>query len=346
MAAGDGQGATVGTAVAVPPAVIARDRFGNPVPGVGVVFAVASGDGSLTGTNPVTTNGDGIAAIGGWTLGALTGANSLTATSTGLVGSPLTFTATGTSANALWPNEPARFTALADQAWTAWDTWLVDPQNGYMSLVANQDGPLSSPSAIQWRYPQGLVGGGDPPGGAGSARFDLPADRRTKELYAGLWFKVSADFQGHTSGVQKLYYLSAHGTTRNDLWLEVGGTGSGPLGVRIAGQFDGLDPINIQPNQTDGLPDPHAGEIPVVISRGVWHQYELYIKLPPTSGGNGMLRVWMDGVLAINRTDVSMSFDANNGWVQFRQDPIWGGVDDTKAHEDFLWYDHTYISAP
>ena len=98
--------------------------------------------------------------------------------------------------------------------------------------------------------------------------------------------------------------------------------------------------------QTDGLPDPHAGEIPVVISRGVWHQYELYIKLPPTSGGNGMLRVWMDGVLAINRTDVSMSFDANNGWVQFRQDPIWGGVDDTKAHEDFLWYDHTYISAP
>src|SRR2546427_3825669 len=37
------------------------------------------------------------------------------------------------------PNEPARFTALADQAWTAWDTWLVDPQNGYMSLVRSEE---------------------------------------------------------------------------------------------------------------------------------------------------------------------------------------------------------------
>src|SRR2546427_11227068 len=87
------------------------------------------------------------------------------------------------------PNEPARFTALADQAWTAWDTWLVDPQNGYMSLVANQEGPLSSPSAIQWRYPPGLVGGGYPPGGAGSARCDLAAARPTQELVAGLWLK-------------------------------------------------------------------------------------------------------------------------------------------------------------
>src|SRR5205085_735641 len=41
--AGDGQSARVGTAVAVPPSVIVRDQFGNPVAGVGVTFAIGTG---------------------------------------------------------------------------------------------------------------------------------------------------------------------------------------------------------------------------------------------------------------------------------------------------------------
>src|SRR2546430_7399824 len=48
---------------------------------------------------------------------------------------------------------------------------------------------------------------------------------------------------------------------------------------------------------------------------GVWHRYELYVELPAVSGGTGALRVWIDGVRAISRTDLPMSFDANNGWV-------------------------------
>ena len=94
--AGDAQHATVGTAVAVSPAVIAQDQFGNPVPGISVSFAVGSGGGSLTGGG-TTTNGSGVATVGSWTLGTAAGANTLTATSVGLAGSPLTFTATGTA---------------------------------------------------------------------------------------------------------------------------------------------------------------------------------------------------------------------------------------------------------
>src|SRR2546422_6848144 len=43
--AGDGQSATTGTAVASPPSVIVRDASNNPVQGVGVTFAPASGGG-------------------------------------------------------------------------------------------------------------------------------------------------------------------------------------------------------------------------------------------------------------------------------------------------------------
>jgi adhesin/invasin len=90
--AGNNQSATAGSAVAAAPSVIVRDANGNPVPGVTVSFAVASGGGSLTGAAPVT-GANGIATVGNWTLGTTAGTNTLTATVSGLA--PVTFTATG-----------------------------------------------------------------------------------------------------------------------------------------------------------------------------------------------------------------------------------------------------------
>ncbi len=95
LQAGDGQSATVGSAVPVDPSVKVTDAGGNPVPNVGVTFAVASGGGSLTGWN-AKTDAAGVATVGTWKLGTAAGANTLTATSAGLTGSPVVFTATGT----------------------------------------------------------------------------------------------------------------------------------------------------------------------------------------------------------------------------------------------------------
>jgi VCBS repeat-containing protein len=103
--AGDNQTATAGTAVAVPPTVRVFDINDNPVAGVPVTFAVATGGGSVAPVTPVSTNADGIAAPSSWTLGPVAGPNSLTATVGGasVSGSPLTFQATGVvgSANRL-----------------------------------------------------------------------------------------------------------------------------------------------------------------------------------------------------------------------------------------------------
>src|SRR5207247_7186050 len=71
-----------------------------PVAGVAVTFAVASGGGSVSPRSPVTTNASGIAAVTSWTRGTRGGLNTLTATATGLAGSPVTFTATGTAGGA------------------------------------------------------------------------------------------------------------------------------------------------------------------------------------------------------------------------------------------------------
>jgi adhesin/invasin len=92
---GNGQSGTVNTQIAIPPSVVVRDTFGNAVSGTAVTFAVFSGGGTITGSNP-SSNGSGVAQVGTWTLGTTSGSNTLTATASGLVGSPVTFTATGT----------------------------------------------------------------------------------------------------------------------------------------------------------------------------------------------------------------------------------------------------------
>lgn len=93
-AAGDGQTAAVGTAVAVAPAVLARDAFTDPLPGFSVGFAVASGGGSVTG-GAALTDSDGVATVGSWVLGGVPGVNTLAATGTGPSGDPQVFAAIG-----------------------------------------------------------------------------------------------------------------------------------------------------------------------------------------------------------------------------------------------------------
>lgn len=98
-AAGKNQTALAGSAVAIAPAAQVTDQYGNPIAGVTVSFAVTGGGGTII--NPSQTTGtNGIATSGTWTLGTTAGPNTLTATSAGLAGSPVTFTALGVTGSA------------------------------------------------------------------------------------------------------------------------------------------------------------------------------------------------------------------------------------------------------
>ncbi|MGD9522558.1 MAG: Ig-like domain-containing protein [Gemmatimonadales bacterium] len=90
---GSGLSALVGQPVGTNPVVRVRDAFGNPVPGSSVTWQVVAGGGSITGSATTTTNAEGRATVGGWTLGPAQGVNSLQArTSNGIVA---TISATG-----------------------------------------------------------------------------------------------------------------------------------------------------------------------------------------------------------------------------------------------------------
>lgn len=91
ITAGNGQTAAAGTAVATAPTVRVLDQDGAPIEGLTVTFAVGNGGGTITGPTP-ETNSTGHASVGSWTLGAASGANTLTASVTGLPA--VTFNAT------------------------------------------------------------------------------------------------------------------------------------------------------------------------------------------------------------------------------------------------------------
>lgn len=94
--AGDGQTAAVGEAAPVAPSVRITNQNQTPVPNIAVTFTVASGGGQITGGS-TTTNANGVATVGGWTMGTAPGPNTLTASATGVNGSPVTFAATATA---------------------------------------------------------------------------------------------------------------------------------------------------------------------------------------------------------------------------------------------------------
>ena len=99
--------ATVGTALQTPPAVLVSDQYANPVPGALVTFAVHSGGGTASGLS-ITTAANGVAAVGGWTLGIRSGPQTLSASVGGLP--PLVVTANAVAG----PTEVLRLIAGSD----------------------------------------------------------------------------------------------------------------------------------------------------------------------------------------------------------------------------------------
>lgn len=109
VAAGDGQDAPAGSAVAIAPTVMVRDEAGNGVAGVNVTFTVVEGGGSVT-PSTVTTAADGRAWPAMWTLGGAPGANVLRATTAALTSAAVEFHAEGVPG----PVDGSRSTVAAD----------------------------------------------------------------------------------------------------------------------------------------------------------------------------------------------------------------------------------------
>jgi adhesin/invasin len=160
--AGDLQSATVGTAVAIAPSVVVKDAGGNPVPNAPVVFAVASGGGVATGLT-TTTNAQGIATVGSWTLGGSVGANTLTAT-TGALSTTFSASAVAGTGSVLAigpspsPTTPSGVPFVRQPAVQLWDANHNNVQTAGVVITASvTSGTATLTNATATTGPTGLA---------------------------------------------------------------------------------------------------------------------------------------------------------------------------------------------
>ncbi|HSL20199.1 MAG TPA: Ig-like domain-containing protein [Vicinamibacterales bacterium] len=313
-------GATVSGSVTV--TASASDNVGV----VGVQFKVDGTDVGAQDTTPpysVTWN----------TTTVPNGSHALTAVARDAAGNQTTSgTVTVTVSNAAppdgWTNEPAGFTVIEDTGWedgTLGDWYRIfSSSDKPIGVKGVTDSPLGEARALQIDYLAGHVGGGGT-----ELRYDIPAAARSSELYVGYYVQVSPGWQGHSSGINKMIYLHDGGQNFAAMWYEMFGSGASPLDLYVVNQ-SGSGPGGM-----------HENVNAITFVRGQWHKVEIYQK--QGSSNNGIVRVWVDGVLAIDRSDVDTT---SNPVDNITISGIWGGVGDSKNQADFMRFDRIRISRP
>jgi hypothetical protein len=231
-----------------------------------------------------------------------------------------------TSPSAGWSHQPPGF-----NVWTDWGIdgltgsgWGVNDASGYATVVADAGAPFSAPNVGQWRYPVGFAGGNAP------ATMFHPLPPAFTEGFVGVWWKPSRPWQGHPSGVNKIYFLLG-GSCGNLIPVMYGPPG-GPYQLRVAPEW-GSNWSWLTPN---------VNAVPIAL--GAWHRIELYFKYNTPGSANGVVRWWMDGAVIGDYANVS--FPGDGCFSEFQFSPTWGGVGDAKTETDYFWFDHVMISYP
>ena len=216
---------------------------------------------------------------------------------------------------------------VEDQGWESGvlGNWTLYYQSADkpITVVPITDSPLAESRAFQIAYLPGHTGGGGT-----EARYEIPGASQRNEIFVGYYVQVNSQWQGHSSGINKMIFLADGGSSGfSAMWYEMFGSGSSPLDLYVV-------------NQTGSGPGGfHENVNQVEFTRGVWHKVEIYQK----QGSPGIVRVWVDDVLAIDRSDVftrSAPIDA------VAISGIWGGVGDSKNQLDYMRFDHIHISVP
>ena len=198
--AGVGQSGNLNATLPQPIVVQVQDLGGNGVAGTTVSFAVVTGGGSVLPASGVS-NATGLVQST-WTLGATVGTQSISATSGGLGGSPLTINATGTSTLLHFTVTTSPAVAQVASV-TVTPGFVVQAQDASNNPISTFTGTVS------------LAIGTNPGGGtlSGTTSVSAVAGVATFNAFsidkAGTGYTVVASAAGYTSGVSSAFNIAA-----------------------------------------------------------------------------------------------------------------------------------------
>ena len=240
-------------------------------------------------------------------------------------------------------HEPAGFRKIAEDAFdkvtaSGWDLFPSGTQN--LSIVSDSTAPRSPGGVGAGRYAAGMKGGVGP--------FTLVSkDWKASEVYLEFWFKVSKNWQGHNSNVNKIFFVFDTETGKGGaapLVVEAYGKGSDPLQLVVVTQnTPGSDRIYRATSQDNRA---HASASDAEIVRGQWRHIEALFKLNTPGLPDGELHMWVDGRKThefLGQTFVGLASDGKLDGVKWNG-TFGGGNSDSVRDEQYQYIDHIYVS--
>jgi hypothetical protein len=238
------------------------------------------------------------------------------------------------SGSASCANEPAGLTPVTDQAWNAVPPnlnavdaagWGVDRDRENLAIVADPTAPRSPDNVIHGIFPAGGAGGTAP------FRVERPfGSQRYSTIYECVWLMHSPNFTDNGNiGTKVSFY---RGPGQNHYWGFESGAGTDQFFFLFELQDGGGD----RTWRTTWTAKP----------LGVWHKYEVLTVSNTPGQNNGILRVWADGQLILQVTDVAFwGASQTAGWTGVAWEPVYGGGLHPIPVTMFQAVDHWYVSA-
>lgn len=300
-----------------------------PVGGTTLATAVLRNAlGILLNGRPVTwqSSNPAVASVNPST-GAVTGVGAgqayITATGDGMLGRAL-ITVTGTVATGGGSQQTGLTTlldeSLASAAWT---------RMGTAALRSEPTAPQGG-SVIRVTYPAGFAGG-SAPGAFYPPGFQFKARTAVYET----WMRVSDNFQGHPTAINKLIHFYICGSNR--LFLQ--GYGDG-LSATLS--YQGI----AQPYQngsTAGHLTPNRGS--AQFKRGQWHHVQIELEANTPGKADGSVTMWFDGAEVTRYTGITFCApgDGPPVWEGMNHSPTWGGAGGTVTSPFFVEWAHVRL---
>ncbi|HSM05000.1 MAG TPA: hypothetical protein VK858_10250 [Longimicrobiales bacterium] len=230
-----------------------------------------------------------------------------------------------------FPNEPEGFVPLmvkdfSDGSLDSGGWWVRLTEAHSRLTLERGESPVDSDYFARFHY---LVGYGD---GEGLARMISP-DLQVDELYVRTWLRWDPNWEGHRSGVNKVFYLlDRFPSGQSRPWYVLAdGVGDGPLHLAMVGQGENLN-SRLHPNLGNGT-----------LVRGEWTLVEVYWVFRKAEGE---FRMWLNGELVARHRRPTLN-PASDGLIDAMDfHPIIGGRGGELQAPLALDLAYMYMSAP
>ncbi len=233
------------------------------------------------------------------------------------------------SQSGLSANEPSGFETFTSRRFQDLREhgWGADVDNPNLSIVSDPSARSGS-TVGEIRYRAGSTGGRTP---AWTENWSLRDEGFTR-LYLSFRVKLSSNWQGHPSGVNKIGFVWTH--QKPVAFPVFRGAGSAAMkGVVYLQDIPGGG------RRLDGnLAEP---ELP----RGEWHDWEVVLVSNTGSSANGEVHWWINGEKVGEYTDIRFgNADQSKIWETVAWRPIWGGIHGRVGQDMYMRMDDFYVS--